>query len=112
MSFQCKPSVADRLRELANADLQKLAAEGPTAEEFDMTLKNFQKNVPERRIRNSYWQEALQVWYQFGLDTDKDYEKAVNSLTPAAIQAMARTLVSSGNFAEMVMRPGVTAEEE
>ena len=112
MSFQCKPSVADRLRELANADLQKLAAEGPTAEEFDMTLKNFQKNVPERRIRNSYWQEALQIWYQFGLDTDKDYEKAVNALTPAAIQAMARTLVSSGNFAEMVMRPGNTGEEE
>ena len=112
ISFQCKPSVADRLRELAAEDLQKLANEGPTAEEFDMTLKNLQKNIPERRIRNSYWQGALQSWYRYGLDTDKDYEAAVGRLTPAAIQAAARALTESGNFAEIVMRPGTTSEEE
>jgi len=112
ITFQCRPSMTDKLRELAAEGLKNLAEQGPTAEEFDMTLKNMQKNIPERRIRNSYWAGALQSWYRYGLDTDRDYEKAVNALTPEAIRKAAATLVGSGNFAELVMRPGNTAEEE
>ena len=112
VTFQCKPSVADKLRELAAQGLKDLAENGPTAEEFDMTLKNLQKNIPERRIRNSYWEGALKNFYRHGLDTDKDYEAAVNALTPLAIQRMTQALLAHGNFAELVMRPDNAAEEE
>ena len=112
VTFQCKPSVADKLRELAAQGLKDLAENGPTAEEFDMTLKNLQKNIPERRIRNSYWEGALKNFYRHGLDTDKDYEAAVNALTPLAIQRMTQALLAHGNFAELVMRPANAAEEE
>ena len=112
ITFQCKPSVADKLRELAAEGLKDLADNGPTAEEFDMTVKNLQKNIPERRIRNSYWEGALKSFYHYGLDTDKDYEKSVNALTPLAVQRMAQALVSYGNFAELIMRPANAAEEE
>ena len=112
VTFQCKPSVADKLRELAAQGLKDLAENGPTAEEFDMTLKNLQKNIPERRIRNSYWEGALKNFYRHGLDTDKGYEAAVNALTPLAIQRMTQALLAHDNFAELVMRPDNTAEEE
>ena len=110
--FDCRPSIADKLRELAADDLRKMAEEGPTAEEFDMTVKNLQKNIPERKIHNTYWLSVLQNWYQHGFNMDKEHQAAVDALTPEAIRDMARRLLDSGNLAALVMRPGNTAESE
>ena len=110
--YDCRPSLADKLRSLAADELLKMAEEGPTTEEFEMTVKNLQKNIPEREIRNNYWMGVLQSWYQYGFDIDEGNKKAVEALTPEAIRDMARQLLGSGNSAVLVMRPGNTAEEE
>lgn len=111
IAFNSKPALADRLRELALVDLEKLASEGPTAEEFDMTKKNLEKNIPESKIKNSYWLGAIVVNESLGLDRVNDYEAAVNSLTAEDVQKAAKEILS-GNHIEVIMRPGETVESE
>ena len=102
--FQTNVESADKLRELAKTGFKNLAENGPTADQFDKALKNLQKNIPESRQRNNYWASALMTNARHGFDYDKEYEAAVNALTPAQIQAAAQELLD-GNFIEIVMRP-------
>ena len=47
------------LFKLAVEGFKALATDGPTAEEFDMAVKNLQKKLPESRITNRYWGGVL-----------------------------------------------------
>ena len=105
--FKCNPDKADKLRELATKGLNELAENGPTAEEFTMAINNIKKNIPERRVNNSYWLSCLLENEHLGRDRDKGYEAAAEALTAEAVQAMAKTIVSSGNYIELIMRPQV-----
>ncbi|MBR5905393.1 MAG: insulinase family protein [Bacteroidales bacterium] len=111
--FDTNPSSADKLRELATAGLNKLATEGPTAEQMTRVTENFKKNVPEKRIQNSYWMDVVNYWYRFGnIDYDAEYEAAVNALTAEGIRDAVAKIMNSGNFGEVVMSPDKTAERE
>lgn len=110
--YNSKPSSADKLRELALKDLKALAENGPTAEEFEMAKKNLQKQIPENRIKNSYWESSIK-WYElYGMDSDKEYEAAVDVLTPEAIKNVLSEILSANNFIEVIMRPGNSIEKE
>ena len=111
--FDTNPSSADKLRELAVAGLKKLATEGPTAEQLTRVKENFKKNVPEKRIQNSYWMDVVNHWYRFGnTDYDAEYEAAVNALNAEGIRDAVAKILASGNFGEVVMSPDKTAERE
>lgn len=110
--YNSKPSSADKLRELASKGLKDLAENGPTAEEFEMAKKNLQKNIPESRIKNSYWASAIQWHELYGMDSDKEYEAAVEALTPEAIKKVLTEILSANNFIEVIMRPGNAVEKE
>ena len=79
---------------------------------MDELVENFKKNVPESRIRNNYWQSDIISHYRFGGDRDGEWEAAVNALSASSIQAAAKALFGSGNFVEIVMKPGNTSEKE
>ena len=102
--FQTNVESADKLRELAKSGFQGIADNGPTADQFDKAVKNLQKNIPENRQRNAYWSNMLMQYARYSLDYDKEYEAAVNALTPEKVQAAAREFLN-GNMAELVMRP-------
>ena len=110
--YQTNPSSADKLRQLAVDGIRKIASEGPTAEQYDKTVKNLEKTIPEQRITNSYWMRALKNWYDYGLDTEKEAEAAVKALTPEKVKALAARFLSEGNLVEIIMRPDKTAEAE
>ena len=110
--FDTNPSSADKLREIALEGIRKIAENGPSEEQFNKTIKNLEKNIPERKITNSYWMSALTNWVDFGEDMVEEYEAAVKALTPADIQALASSFVNESNKIEIVMRPGKTAEKE
>ncbi len=109
--FQCQPAMADQLRSLVRKGIDDLIAEGPTASEFEMTINNLKKNIPERKVNNYYWAGALASYALYGIETVDAYEAAVNALTPEQIQQAMKALVDAGNHAELVMRPDVPAEE-
>ena len=103
--FDTNAEQADKLREIAKAGLKDIAENGPSAEKYDKTVKNLEKKIPESRIRNSYWKSAIHNWTKYGLETDQAREAAVKALTPEKVKAAAQELLSSGNFAELIMRP-------
>ena len=110
--FNSKPALAEKLRTLAQDGFRKLAEEGPTDEQFTRTVENFKKNVPESRINNSYWLSNILRYFRNGYDYDQEWEAAVNGLTKEGIREAAARLYNSGNFIEVVMMPGETAEAE
>ena len=104
IQFDTNPDSADKLRKLAVEGFKALATDGPTAEEFDMAVKNLQKKLPESRITNRYWGGVLRRHNDYGVDTDAEREKAINSLKVSDIKDVLQTLLGAGNFAEVVMR--------
>jgi predicted Zn-dependent peptidase len=48
---------------------------------------------------------CLQNWYQFGIDKDAEYEAALNSLTPADVQAAVQEVLSQGNVINIASFP-------
>ncbi len=103
--FKCQPAMADQLRGLVREGIDNLIAEGPTASEFEMTINNLKKNIPERKVNNHYWAGALSNYALFGIESVDAYEAAVNALTPEQIQQVTKALIDAGNHAELVMRP-------
>ena len=108
--FDCKPELADKLREIATEGITNLATGGPTADEFDKALKNLEKNIPESREKLSYWAGVVRDYHRYGFNRDADYEAAVKSLTPQDIKDVLSLVINSGNYVDIVMRPGKTTE--
>ena len=107
--FQTNPESADKLRELAVAGLKGVAENGPTADHFDKTVKNLEKEIPENELRNSWWSRSLLAHELYGIeDNIAEYEAAVKALTPEKVQKAAAEMLNSGNYIELVMRPAAT----
>ncbi len=104
--FDTNPESADKLREMAVRNLKDLVADGPTEEQMSRTIENFKKNVPENRITNSWWLNALQMYYNYdGLDYDKEYEAAVNEISAENIENALNAVLDQNNFIEIMMSP-------
>ena len=110
--FACRPSLCDKLRDLAVQGFRDLAENGPTDDEVNSAVLNLQKNIPERRLTNSYWRSAIESYELYGQDSDALNEAAVNGLDKAKIQKIAQEILSQGNLVEVVMKPANTAEAE
>ena len=105
IAFACKPELCDTLVLTAQKIVSDMASEGPTDEEFSMTVLNLKKNIPEKRIGNAYWLNLIKDYTMDPLEWDKAYEEAVEKLTAADVKEAARFLVESGNIIEFVQKP-------
>ena len=110
--FACRPSLCDKLRDLAIQGLRDLAENGPTDEELTSAVLNLKKNIPEKRLTNSYWQSAIESYELYGQDSDTENEAAVNALSKESIQQVLREILAQNNLIEVVMKPANTAEAE
>ena len=111
--FDTNPTASDKLRDIAKAELRKLAEEGPTDEQMTRVKENLKKNVPESRIQNSYWMDEINYFYNYGgIDYDAEYEAAVNALTAEGVRNAVASVLASGNITEVVMSPDKAAERE
>ena len=66
--FTTNVEQAELLSQIAIDELKKFAENGPTQEQFNMAIENLKKNLPEKRISNSYWLSALEANKQYGID--------------------------------------------
>ena len=110
--FDCKPALCEKLRDLAKKGIEDLAANGPTAEEINMTKLNLEKKIPENRIRNGYWEDCLIEYLDHSKNHDAAYEAAVAGLTGEKIQAALKAIMDKGNLVEVVIVPDGAAEKE
>ncbi len=105
VAFQCNPAMVENLRVICRDEFRKLAENGPTDEQFNRTIENFKKNIPESRISNQYWMSNIIKFFKNGYDYDAEYEAAVANLTKESIREAAGRLYHSGNYTEVVQNP-------
>ena len=105
VTFDTNPEAAPKLIELAVKGLNDLAQNGPTEEQMSKALENLKKNIPESRISNSYWMNAISSWYEYGINSDEEYEAAVNSITAEDIKTVLQAILAQGNLVEVVSVP-------
>ncbi len=106
ISFDTNKEQAEKLIQIAIDELKNIATNGATDEQLEMAKSNFLKNIPELRISNSYWLNAINYYYRYGVDTDTNYEELVNkSITQEKLKKFASTFVNSGNLIKVVMNP-------
>ena len=103
--FNTNPESVAKLSALATKGLKELAENGPTAEHFNMAIENFKKNLPEKRINNSYWMSCLNTWVEQGINYDAEYEEAINTLTAEDVKAALQELLSQGNVINIASYP-------
>ena len=103
--FDTNPEAADRLIASAVKGLESLASDGPTEEQMTRTVENARKNLPESRISNNYWLDALMYWNRYGVDYDKEFEAAISEISSENIKAVLNEILSQNNFIEVVMYP-------
>jgi zinc protease len=103
--FDTNPEAAPKLIELAVKGLNDLAENGPTEEQMGKALENLKKNIPESRISNSYWMGAIDNWYDFGINSDAEYEAAVNSITAEDIKTVLQAVLAQNNMIQVVSAP-------
>ena len=95
-----------------NARAVELLLEGAkkSAEKFDADIlakvKAYMlKQADEDAKKNGHWVNILTTWKYRGLDLQTDYKKAVEALTPEAMQQFLQQLFAAGNHAEVIMMP-------
>ena len=103
--FNTNPEAVAKLSALATKGLMELAENGPSAEHFNMAMENFKKNLPEKRINNSYWLNCLNTWVEQGINYDVEYEEAINTLTAEDVKAALQELLSQGNVINIASFP-------
>ena len=103
--FDTNPEAAPKLIELAVKGLKDLAQNGPTEEQMGKAIENLKKNIPESRISNSYWQGAIDDWYEYGINSDAEYEAAVNSVTAEDVKTVLQAILAQNNMTQLVSAP-------
>ena len=63
------------------------------------------KQADEDAKKNGHWVNVLTTWKYRGLDMQTDYKKAVEALTPEAMQQFLKQLLAAGNHTEVIMMP-------
>ena len=62
LMFDTDPDKAQHLKSIVYGEIEKIAANGPTAEDLDKAIKNLQKNREQAKLHNSYWMQALNTY--------------------------------------------------
>ena len=105
VAFETNPESVKKLSDLAVAGIYSLVEDGIPADKLDMILQNIKKNIPQKRVSNSYWMNCLKSMNDYEEDYDALYESAVNSVTSEAVQELMQTIVNQHNFIQVSISP-------
>lgn len=93
------------------AEIEKIAAEGPLAEDIEKTREFLAKDHRNNLEQNGSWISYLNRYYSYKTDWVNGYEEALQAITYDDVKALAEKVLSSGNVLKVIMRPEVTAAE-
>jgi zinc protease len=105
IAFDTNEQLADELVEICVAEIEKIAQNGPIAEDIEKSREFLKKNYNNVLENNSGWMSAITRWYEEGYNYKEDYLKLVESVTYDDVKAMAEKVLADGNFAKVIMRP-------
>ena len=105
IQFDTNEQMADELSAIVVAEIEKIAAEGPLAEDMDKTREFLLKDYTKQIKNNSYWANAISEYYDYNIDVVNGYEDAVKAVSAENVQALAKKILEDGDLVKVVMRP-------
>ena len=105
MQFDTDPLKQTKLMGIIHAEVTEILTNGPRVDDLQKVKENMLKKYTEDLAENSWWQNAVESYYQDKINLVDDYKASVEGLTPATIQATLKAIVSQGNVLEVVMKP-------
>ena len=103
--FDTNEQLADELVEICLAEIQKIAEQGPLADDIEKAREFLKKNYGNVLEQNGGWMSAITRWYEEGYNYKENYLSLVESITYDDIKALAAKLLADGNYTKVMMRP-------
>ena len=101
--FQTAPELREKLTGMAVDLLNKFAEEGPRQQDLDKVREYMLKKYTESQKENGYWSNLMLNYALDGIDSYKDYEKTLNSITTDDLKKFVKSLLKQGNKIEVSM---------
>lgn len=107
MTFDTDPEKAQHLKSIIYREIDKIAAEGPTAEDLDKVVKNLQKNREQSKLHNNYWMQALNSYYTYSVNpaAPENFEKILENMTTTKVQQFVKSFVSKADVVDIIFKP-------
>jgi zinc protease len=107
LMFDTDPEKAQYLKSIIYREIDKIAAEGPTAEDLDKVVKNLQKNREQSKLHNNYWMQALNNYYTYSVNpaAPENFEKILENMTAAKVQQFVKSFVSKADVVDIIFKP-------
>ncbi len=107
ITFDSDPGRAQELKEKVYKELEKLAAEGPSATDLSKTVENILKDREESKEHNAYYLNTLYSYYVHGIDYNDpaNYEDIVQRLTPEDVRKVMKEFYTDPNIVDVVFVP-------
>lgn len=101
--FDTDPDKREKMIDIVLAQAQKIAKEGPQAEDLNKVKEFMLKKHKESLKENGFWMGVLNEYYYTGVDMLDGFDAIVNGITPAKIQKFAKQLLDQKNQTEVIM---------
>ncbi|WP_316795307.1 insulinase family protein [Pedobacter agri] len=105
--FDCNPDMADRLVNIVNTELRKLANDDLTDDDLNKIKTNLLKERQQATNSNAYDMQLLMSLerYNENLNDPKNFEDVVNKMTKKDIQNIAKQVSEGGKSYRIVFKP-------
>ena len=107
LMFDTDPDKAEYLKSIIYHEINKIADNGPSAEDLDKAIKNLQKDREQSKSHNAYWLNALTTYYDYGYNpaSPENFEKILSEMTAAQVQEFAKSLVAKSDVIDVLFTP-------
>lgn len=105
--FTCAPDNIEVLKETVFEEIEKLKANGPTAEDLEKIKEAELANLKEMQKYNGYWESILKNAHEYGGNPEDALkaEEKIHALTIEEFQEAATTYFNEKNYAEFTLLP-------
>jgi zinc protease len=107
MMFDADPERSAHLKSIIYQEIDKIIANGPTAEDLDKVIKNLQKDREQSKLHNSYWMNSIVVFYQDKINNDapENFEKILTTVTRDEVKKFTAGFFKSADLVDLVFLP-------
>jgi len=107
LQLPCGPENVEKLLTAASEEIKALKEKGPEAKDLDKVKSQWREKHITDVKENSYWEGKMENILFWGRDKNRvlEYQKYVDELTPADIQAAAKQLFNGNNKFVSVLYP-------
>ncbi|MBQ8366151.1 MAG: insulinase family protein [Alistipes sp.] len=103
--FDTNEQLADELVDICYKEIEKIAEEGPLADDIAKSKEFLQKNYANVLENNGGWMSAITRWYEEGYNYKDEYLGILESVTADDVKAFAQQILKDNNRTLVIMRP-------